>query len=220
MINLKEAFTYRKFLDEKMTDLSRLCMYDTAFCIFNKKHLKSKAVEEALDEDFSTKDGTLSMGRGEDYVAQVDSDVLLKTLKLLADEICAVDEKIALAKVMHAEHADNIDLLITRNKQARKIINVLKFALRQKPSEDNTFGIDYKLDVDGKQVEYRFPVKIIKTIDFDRKKLKKKAEELEKFASDISYKIDELMLTIKVNHDPMFDKSDTMDDIIEAVKNS
>lgn len=217
MINLKEAFTYRKFLDEKMTDLSRLCMYDTAFCIFNKKHLRSKAVEGAWDEEFSTKDGTLSMGRGEDYVAQVDSDVLLKALDLLANEICSVDESIFLAKVASA---GDIDLLITQNKQVRKIINVLKFALRQKPSEDNTFGIDYKLDVDGKQVEYRFPVKIVKTIDFDRKKLKKKAEELEKFASDISYKIDELMLTIKVNHDPMFDKSDTMDDIIEAVKNS
>lgn len=217
MINLKEAFTYRKFLGEKMTDLSHLCMYDTAFCIFNKKHLKSKVVEDMLDEEFSTNDGTLSMGRGEDYVAQVDPDVLLKTLKLLADEICAVDENIALAKVMHA---DNIDLLITRNKQARKIINVLKFALRQKPSEDNTFGIDYKLDVDGKQAEYRFPVKIVKTIDFDRKKFKKKAEELEKFASETSYKIDELMLTIKVNHNPKFSKSDTLDDIIEAVKNS
>lgn len=221
-MNLKEAFAYRNYLSSMFNELKRNAMSTDAFCVVKEEHLKSKANPGADDEFFDSRSGTLqspiSIYEAPGVLAQVDPEKIVEVLFSLESEIEALDEKICDAK---ASQSKNIDVLVATNKHMRQIVDVLNAALMHKTSETRSDAIAYKIiesgEHAGEQVAYRYPVRKVTTIDFDRNKLKKLAGRYSDEVEARSYEIDELMLTIKIDHDPRFSKTDTLQDIIDSV---
>ena len=221
-MNLKEAFAYRNFLSNMFSELKREAMATDAFCIIKEEHLKSKADPGAEDEVRDSRAGTLqtvtNVFEAPSELAQVDPGKIIAALEALKDEIVWIDAKIVAAK----ERADtNIDLLVATNKIVRQLAEVLNAALKHKTTELQREGIGYKIvesgDRAGEQVAYRYPIKKVISIDFDRKEYRKLADKYNAEIEARSYEIDELMLTIKIDHDPRFSKTDTLQDIIDSV---
>ena len=221
-MNLKEAFAYRNFLSSMFSELKREAMATDAFCVIKEEHLKSKADPGAENEIRDSKSGTLqtsiNMFETPSELAQVDPDKIITALETLKDEIGWIDLKIVAAK----ERADtNIDVLVATNKIVRQLAEVLNTALKNKTTEMRREAIGYKIiesgERAGEQVAYRYPIKEVTSIDFDRKEYRKLADKYNAEIEARSYEIDELMLTIKIDHDPRFSKSDTLQDIIDSV---
>lgn len=214
-MNLKEAFEYKNFLDGTLNQLVMLTAYDESFCVIEERHLKSKSNPDAEDEIYNSMVGPVVAGKtnAQKIVGMMEPSVILKMIEIVANEINALDEAIMNGK---GDSETSIDLLISINKTKRKYLEALNAIVAKRSSESERFGYDYKLNADGMQCQYNYPIKTVTTIDFDRNKVKKQVQKLEDDVRERSYKIDKLMLDIEVQYNPPFRQSDSIYDILEA----
>ena len=80
--------------------------------------------------------------------------------------------------------------------------------------ETKTTGLDYKFNLNGEQLSYKYPVTTVSTINFDRNETRKMANKYSKQITDTSNLIDEINVTLKVDFEPKFDINDTVEDIL------
>lgn len=212
-MNLKEAFTYRNYISQMMNELSFALASPPALCVIAERHLKSKANPDEEDVVLSSDNGTLEMNSLDEEWAKAPAGLIFDIMHDLTELACELDEKIAEAK---ARSEKNIDVMIATNKVRRKELDFLSAAAKLKTKE--TWGEEtaWKFNNDGEQVPYRYKVKRVQSIDFDRKKIKKLVENLEGDINKRSYEIDELMLSTQVDFDPWFRTSDSIWDLLEV----
>ena len=205
-MNLKDSFRYMNHINE-MLEAADISLYDTQLLTTTKEmHLKHAANADAEDEVIED-----ALPSNKPYTA---NDVL-KTIDVLIEEMEIVSKAIADAK---RTTVIDIDYSVAMNKKRQHEIKTLTAMAGMKPQETKSRGTDYKFNNDGNQTQYYYDVKSVRTIDFDRNEVKKKIKKLTKKCDEISTELDKIMIMTEVKVEPRFDFIDTLEDIIEKVK--
>jgi hypothetical protein len=213
IINLKESFRYHTFLDSNITALSYYIKTENNVVKLTEVHQKSKSNNEAVDE-------TVDMTTERTYTCKVEDIAYL--VKQLIEEKLKLSLAIENAKknivLDWQEDGKNLtlDSAVEFNKQIRSMIANLRYLVDLKSTEFKKSGSDFKFNVNGDQVAYRYNIDVKKEIDFDRNKVRELYKKLVSKADIISTQIDEAMLKDCVNYTPIYDLHDSTVEIVEA----
>lgn len=191
---LKEACRYQNVLQDIIDGVSAYLSRQANVTIKTQTHEKKKALSSVENETIVVKK--------RDNDCEISNNDLIDFLEYLVNEKIKLSEAIAKAK---RDCGENIDLLVETNRTrqffAKRMTNLAN--LRSYSKDDESVG--YTFNNDGNQVSYRYPVKEVVTIDFDRNKVKSIAKTQSKTAVEASTKIDVLMSTVEVDYTPIFD---------------
>ena len=201
-MNLKESFRYQNFLDSLINDARYSIINPTHSMIVTKKHLKSKANPEAEDmEEVVEIEGFHS------------NDTLVEFL------IWAIKEKENLAKLISRAKVTSefdLDSAVSSNRQRKETIKSINSLLARKEGKRKEFGSDYKFNVDGDQVSYRYEIEVDMKENFNRLKLKATVKQLNLVCDEVSSKIDEFLINTTLDYAHRFDVNSSFDDVIES----
>ncbi len=204
-MNLKQAFRYQN----KIKDI--LCHITV--------HLGAKNYITTVKSIHYKKDVFPSM-ENEEIIENNNS--LNITPNQLIDFLCFIlDEKEALCKAIDkAKKLNNlsIDTDIEMNIARHDVINTL-MDMSSIKSEENLlknegFGYIYKEDYKEEAI-YHYDIKEIKTINFDRNKVKKLKHKLSILSDEISNNIEKILLITDVEYTPKFDVNSSFEEILE-----
>ena len=200
-MNLRESFQYMNFLDTNISKVNMMLYDESNLVTVQQEHLKKAANPNAEDEKIvKPKDLRCS---------PMD---LIKFLDELMEEKEKVSKAIYEAK---SKTEVNLDHAVSINKAKQKQLNTLKRLVVLKPSESEGFDYDYMINNEGNQVQYKYKVKQVKTIDYDRNKVRNKYRKLSKECEEMSTLIDKIQINTEVAFDPKWDVSDTLEDMLE-----
>ena len=103
------------------------------------------------------------------------------------------------------------------NKSRRAFLSTLQGLASRKSSHElrKGEGRGYVFNNDGNQTAYCYDIDRIMTIDYDRNKVRAMVKELTQTADAVSIKIDEALLTTKVDYKPKFDLAGDIAFILE-----
>ena len=108
----------------------------------------------------------------------------------------------------------DVDAAMSMNKTKQDFISVLRKMVVIKPSESDKEGTSYKFNNDGDQVLYRYPVKEVKTIDYDRNAVKGLISKYKKETDQISTARDRIDIMTDVDYTPLWEVDTPLEDIL------
>lgn len=209
-MNLKEAF-------QAQNVLIRLFDYSVAYIgtidnviTVKEKHFRSKAVKDLEDE---TVDATNLESKK--FPADKVIDFVLK----LIDEREKISKAINKAKL----NMDfDLDSAVDANKKRHVIVDTFNYLISIKSSNtvQKNLGKGFIFNNEGNQVEYRYDIERIQTIDFDRERLRRIVKGIYRKADEVSNQIDLALLNTQVDYELPFDIHGDYDSIIEDYVNS
>ena len=199
-MNLRESFQYMNFLDTNISKVNMMLYDESNLVTVEQEHLKKAANPNAEDEKII-----------KPKVLRCSPMDLIKFLDELMEEKEKVSKAIYEAK---SKTEVNLDHAVSINKAKQKQLNTLKRLVVLKPSESEGFDYDYMINNEGNQVQYKYKVKQVKTIDYDRNKVRNKYRALSKECEEMSTLIDKIQINTEVDHDPKWRISDTLDDML------
>lgn len=194
-MNLKEAFQAQNKIGSLMSYIVRyLCDEDNTMTI-TEKHLRSKALAGQPDEsvDASKKDAEA-----------FPVDGLLGLWQKFMQERELLGQAIGKAK---ASMDFNLDAAVDANKGRRALLSVAEQMASRKSSHElkKGAGEGYVFNNDGNQTSYRYDIDVVKTIDYDRNKVRALSRELHQEADQLSIEIDKALLDTQVDYTLKFD---------------
>jgi len=199
-MNLKEAFRYQTFLDNRFNEAA--CSVQNRVHAFNltKKHLRSKAnpdaedkVEEVVTEEFFKNDDVI------DFMLEI-----IKQRGLLGEAIGKAKGGIPF----------DLDAAISSNKFRQKAAGSIDYMLKMKESSKTSKESDYKFNAEGNQVSYYYDVEYEYTEAFNRANDKSISRNLSKKADEVSADIDAAMINTLVDYKPPFDVNCSFEDVM------
>ncbi len=199
---LREAFRYQNYLSDLRNSLINFLYRDENSVVVTTNRLFSVVDKDKADEK-------------EEVKSEYDINKVIDLINTIITEKKAITEAISTAK-KNCEY--DIDSLLEVNKFEDSILNLLDSLNKIEGKETKSTDIDYKFNINGEQVSYRYPTKIVRTINFDRNKTKGMSKEMQKDMTDTSNLIDKLNVTVEVDFEPKFDISTNLSDIIEGFK--
>ncbi|MCM1988268.1 hypothetical protein [Oceanirhabdus seepicola] len=216
MLSIKEACRYANFLDRIFLDLTLEFSLDSYLIKTKETHHKNKACLDAEDEIIdSTPERQYDI---DDFklhgVANLLNDIINEKLKLSL----AIDEAKKSVTLDWKEFGVNLtlDSALEYNKKLRILSqNFLNSLVTTKSSEEKKKGLDYTFNQEGNQVPYKYSIDVVKTIDYDRNKVKELNKKLLKKTDEISTQIDQVMLKEAVDFTAKYDIHDSIEEIIE-----
>lgn len=195
---LKEAFRYQNYLKTLQNDIYVYLRNRDNVVKNTETHFYSKSNNDKNDEEIVT-------------VGKIEPNKLIELIKEVMAEKIAVTNAISKAK-KSCEY--DIDALLETNKFMNNFVDCLKGLNVIESKETKTTGLDYKFNLNGEQLSYRYPVTTVSTINFDRNETRKMANKYSKQITDTSNLIDEINVTLRVDFEPKFDINDTFEDIL------
>ena len=195
---LKEAFRYQNYLKTLQNDIYVHLRNRDNVVKITETHFYSKSNNDKSDEKVVT-------------VGKIEPNKLIELIKEVIAEKIAVTDAISKAK-KSCEY--DIDALLETNKFMNNFVDCLKGLNVIESKETKTTGLDYKFNLNGEQLSYKYPVTTVSTINFDRNETRKMANKYSKQITDTSNLIDEINVTLKVDFEPKFDINDTVEDIL------
>lgn len=198
---LKEAFRYQNYLTQLKNDISRFLYKDENILKREERLLYSSVNKDKEDEV-------------EVRVGEFDMDKVLELIDTVIAEKEGITKAISKTKT-NCEY--DIDALLEVNKFKASFIESLEVLNNIKSKEVKTTNTDYKFNVNGEQLAYRFPTTIIETINFDRNKTKGMANTLSRDTDNVSNLIDRLNVTLEVDFEPKFNIKDSLEDILSSL---
>ncbi len=204
-MNLKQAFRYQNKIRDILHHITI--------------HLGSRSYITTVKSIHYKKDVFPSM-ENEELIENNNS--LNVTPNQLIDFLCFIlDEKETLCKAIDkAKKLNNlsIDTDIEMNIARHDVINTLTNMSSIK-SEENLlknegFGYIYKEDYKEEAI-YHYDIQEIKTINFDRNKVKKLKHKFSVLSDEISNNIEKVLLTTDVDYTPKFDVNSSFEEILE-----
>lgn len=195
---LKEAFRYQNYLKTLQNDIYVHLRNRDNVVKNTETHFYSKSNNDKNDEEIVT-------------VGKIEPNKLIELINEVIAEKIAVTNAISKAK-KSCEY--DIDALLETNKFINNFVDCLKGLNVIESKETKTTGLDYKFNLNGEQLSYRYPVTTVSTINFDRNETRKMANKYSKQITDTSNLIDEINVTLKVDFEPKFDINDTVEDIL------
>lgn len=199
---LKEAYAYQNFLETLMNTASSLLVRTDFMTTTTEIHHKDKSNPDAQEEkivlpkryDFCTPAQVINL-----YVKAFEEKCVL------ADAIANAKEKSAM----------DIDTSMECNKLRHRVISCLKTAYNMKASEQKRKSADYRINAtSGSQESYYYDTDVVTTIDFDRNDVRGIIKKLQKQADEISTKKDFIEITTEVDYEPVWDITDSFEDIV------
>lgn len=201
-MNLKESFRYQKFLDGLMRSAGSNLQNPYHSLVTTKVHLRHAVNPEAEDVTEIVEDGEF-----------VPNDTVLAFMAHLIDEREKLSIAIGKAK---ASVGFDIDAAIETNKFRQSLNGSVRQMLRQVGTKRKTKEVDYKFDINGQQVPYRYDVEITTTENYDKEAAKALMRATIAKADEISAAVDAAMINTVVEYKPPYDVNETYDDVLES----
>ena len=199
---LKEAFRYQNYLTSLFVQATGYLSREDFITTTTQKHIRTKVNPDAQDEDI-----IVPKMFNVDYKP---NDLINFVVKLI-DEKQKLSNAIAEAK----KSLDiDVDAAMSMNKTKQDFISVLRKMVVIKPSESDKEGTSYKFNNDGDQVSYRYPVKEVKTIDYDRNAVKGLISKYKKETDEISTERDRIDIMTEVDYTPVWEVDTPLEDIL------
>lgn len=204
---MKESFRMQNHLKDLIHQAREFLTVADHVTVIRKEHLRSRSNPEAQDE-------TEMLPRKHEMEANTVIGLLMDLLSEQERLTAAISRAKAAADL-------DIDAAIAMNKSRKNVIDHFKVLadLRASSVIDET-GKGYLINVEGNPVHYTYPVKTIRTIDFDRTMVRGLIRRLQKESDQISTQIDLLNLTLEVDFEPKYDLMDSLEDAYERFAGS
>ena len=205
-MNLKEAFNAQKQLNAMFERFTSYLKNSANLMKTEEKHFRSQTVSGQTDEviDVTNYDSkTYPADQVVDFLL-----VLLEEREKLNSAIHDAKSKVAL----------DIDGAVDLNKKRRAAAVTLAMMNRQKSSSilRKNSGTGYIFNNDGNQTTYRYDVETVKTIDFDRNKVRDRLKKLLSEADELSPQIEAALNDAVVDYVWPFATHATADEIFET----
>lgn len=199
---LKEAFRYQNYLTSLFVQATGYLSREDFITTTIQKHNLTKVNPDAQDEDIVVP-----------KVFTVD----YKPNDLIDFVVKLIDEKQKLSNAITDTKKSldmDIDAAMSMNKTKQDFISVLRRMASIKSSESDKEGTSYKFNNDGDQVLYRYPVKEVKTIDYDRNAVKGLISKYKKETDQISTTRDRIDIMTEVDYTPVWEIDTPLEDIL------
>lgn len=199
---LKETYRYQKYLDRLIDKANDYLTSKDFITTTTQEHMREKSNADATNE-------TITVAK--------QSDVDFTPMQLVDFVVKVLDEKDKLSSAIVEAKKNtiiDIDSSISMNKKRQDFIGILNYMSGIKSSERDTFGSDYKFNADGDQVSYRYPMREVVTIDYDRNDIKALIKKYNKKCDEISTKLDTIQLTTEIDFTPRWDIGDSLEDAV------
>ena len=193
-MNLKEAFQAQNKLFELLDYISDYLSIEDNVMTVTEKHLRSKALAGQQDD-------SVDVSRKSEEMFEVGK--LIDIWQELMNE----KEKLGLAiGKAKAGMSFNLDAAVDANKNRRAFLMTMQRLANRKSSHElqKGEGRGYVFNNDGNQTTYCYDIDRIKTIDYDRNKVRAMVKELTRESEEVSIKIDEALLHTQVDYEPKF----------------
>lgn len=201
---LKEAFRYQNYLSRLFVQATDYLSNTHFITTTTQNHCRSKANPDATNEEIIVpKEGKV------DYTP---NDLLNFVVKLMNEK-----QKLSDAITVSKKSLDiDIDATMSMNKMKQDFISVLRKMVSVKPTECNKEGVGYKFNNDGDQVLYRYPIKEVRTIDYDRNDAKALLNKYKKETDAASTARDKIDVLTEVDYIPIWEVDTPLEDILDT----
>ena len=193
-MNLKEAFQAQNKIIELLDYISGYLSVEDNVMTVTEKHLRSKALAGQQDD-------SVDVSRKSEEMFEVGK--LIDIWQQLMNEKEQLGLAIGKAK---AGMSFNLDAAVDANKSRRAFLMTMQRLANRKSSHElqKGEGRGYVFNNDGNQTTYCYDIDCIKTIDYDRNKVRDMVKELTRVSDEVSIKIDEALLHTQVDYEPKF----------------
>ena len=193
-MNLKEAFQAQNKIFELLDYISDYLSVEDNVMTVTEKHLRSKALAGQQDD-------SVDVSRKSEEMFEVGK--LIDIWQQLMNEKEQLGLAIGKAK---AGMSFNLDAAVDANKSRRAFLMTMQRLANRKSSHElqKGEGRGYVFNNDGNQTTYCYDIDCIKTIDYDRNKVRAMVKELTRVSDEVSIKIDEALLHTQVDYEPKF----------------
>ena len=199
---LKEAFRYQNYLSSLFVQATGYLSREDFITTTTQKHNRTKVNPDAHDEDIVVP---------KVFTVDYNPNDLIDFVVKLIDEKQKLSNAITEAK----KSLDiDVDAAMSMNKTKQDFISVLRRMASIKSSESDKEGTSYKFNNDGDQVSYRYPVKEVKTIDYDRNAVKGLISKYKKETDQISTTRDRIDIMTEVDYTPLWEVDTPLEDIL------
>lgn len=199
---LKEAFRYQNYLTSLFVQATGYLSREDFITTTIQKHNRTKVNPDAQDEDIVVP-----------KVFKVD----YKPNDLIDFVVKLIDEKQKLSNAITDTKKSldmDIDAAMSMNKTKQDFISVLRRMASIKPTESDKEGTSYKFNNDGDQISYRYPVKEVKTIEYNRNAVKGLISKYKKETDEISTERDRIDIMTDVDYTPVWEVDTPLEDIL------
>ncbi len=192
-MNLKEAFQAQNTLEKLFDFVSGYLGDEGKLISVTEKHLRSKAAEGQQDEKINIV-----------VENKFPPDKVIDFLMLL------LDEREKLAQAIHAAKSSmtfDLDSAVDVNKKRHLVAATLRELRQFKSSSllEKNAGLGYVFNKDGNQTTYKYDIERVKTIDFDRNRVRTLLAALQAEADKVSNAIDAALISTTVDYELPFD---------------
>ena len=192
-MNLKEAFQAQNKIEKLFDFVSGYLDDEKNLTSVTEKHLRSKAAAEQSDEKINVI-----------VENKFPPDKVIDFLILL------IDEREKLAKAIHAAKGTmdfDLDSAVDVNKKRHAAAETLRGLRNFKSSSslEKNAGVGYVFNKDGNQTTFRYDVERIKTIDYDRNRVRRLINRIQAQADAVSREIDAALIGTTVDYELPFD---------------
>ena len=199
---LKEAFRYQNYLTSLFVQATSYLSREDFITTTTQNHNRSMVNPDAQDEKISVP-----------KVFNVD----YKPNDLIDFVVKLIDEKQKLSNAITEAKKSldmDIDAAMSMNKTKQDFISVLRRMASIKSTESEKEGTSYKFNNDGDQVSYRYPVKEVKAIDYNRNTVKGLISKYKKETDQISTTRDRIDIMTDVDYTPVWEVDTPLEDIL------
>ena len=200
-MNLKESFRYQNFLESMMSSAGESITNREHSLSVTKKHLRSKANNDAADMDETV-----------DFGEFHKNDDVLSFMLFLINEREKLTTAIGKAK---ATIGFDLDAAVETNKFRQTLAYRTKMMLRHTSAKRMERGTDYKFNAEGNQNQYFYDIEVEYTEAFDREAAKRLVKVISTEADKTSAAIDSAMINTQVEYTAPFNVNDSFDDVME-----
>ena len=201
-MNLKESFRYQKFLDILMRSASSMLQNPYHCLETTKVHNRNAVNPDAADFTEVVDDGEF-----------VPNDTMLAFMVHMIEEREKLSTAISKAK---QSVGFDIDAAIETNKFRQVLNNSIRQMLRQVGTKRKIKETDYKFDINGQQVAYRYDVDVTTSERYDKNNAKTIMRSVIGKADAVSADVDAAMINTMVEYEPPYDVNESFDDVLEA----
>ncbi len=211
-MNLKEAFRFQNKIQELIGKTEEILRNESNVMQVTNTVLKNKVDKEAENE--VTKEVSRFNLFNLDGKVTSLVDFLMYLLEQRRDLSLAIQKAKASCPI-------DIDLETSLNAKRQEIAAVFSNMVSLRNSETilPKGGIGYRFNAEGNQTPYKCDIKIVKTINFDRNKVKSYLKKLNSDSDAVSSKLDICLVTSKVDYSAPFDVNDGFADIFDGFCN-
>ncbi len=204
-MNLKEAFRFQNKLQALLIEAQEILEYDKNVVKVQNTYLRHKVMPEVEDE--------VTEETAQTEYADKITDLAGFVLFLLSEK-----EKLYTA-IRKAKNDVNIDIdsetsLNSSRQRAAKILMKMT-QIRSSEQVIPYGGYGYRFNAEGNQISYKCDVKRVTTINFDRNKIRRYAEQLTQKIDAVSADIDRCVVNTGIEYEPPFDVNSPFSDIFE-----